>query len=49
VTDPSTFIALVRDMKPGTQLQLTVDRKGSDKTITVTIGQRPSTTSTTTQ
>ena len=49
VTDPSTFIALVRDMKPGTQLQLTVDRKGSDKTITVTIGQRPTTTSTTTQ
>jgi len=26
-----------------------VDRKGSDKTITVTIGQRPTTTSTTTQ
>jgi S1-C subfamily serine protease len=51
VTDPSTFIALVRDTKPGTQIQLTVDRKGQEKTVTVTVGARPSgaTTSTTVQ
>jgi S1-C subfamily serine protease len=49
VTDPSTFIALIRDTKPGTAIQLTVDRKGQEKTVTVTVGARPSTTSTTSQ
>jgi S1-C subfamily serine protease len=48
VTDPSTFIALIRDRKPGTQVQLTLDRKGQEKTVTVTIGARPATTATTT-
>jgi len=49
VTDPSMFIAMVRDMKPGSKIEVTVDRKGTDKTITVTIGERPSSTSTTVQ
>ena len=50
VTDPSTFIALIRDTKPGAQIQLTIDRKGQEKTLTVTVGARPaSTTATTTQ
>jgi serine protease Do len=49
VTDPSTFIALIRDMKPGSQVQLTVDRDKEQKTISVTVGARPSTTSTTAQ
>jgi S1-C subfamily serine protease len=43
------FIAMVRDMKPGSKIEVTVDRKGTDKTITVTIGERPSSTSTTVQ
>ena len=47
VVDPSTFIAMIRDTKPGTQVKLTVDRKGTQKDITVTIGTRPATTSTT--
>ena len=41
--------ALVRDKKPGTPVQLTVDRKGQEKTLTITVGERPSTTSTTAQ
>ena len=49
VTDPSTFIAMVRDLKPGSQIDVTVDRKGKEQTITVTIGERPSSTSTTVQ
>jgi serine protease DegQ len=47
VTDPSTFIALIRDRHPGTQVQVTVDRSGTEMTFTVTVGERPSTTVTT--
>lgn len=49
VLDPSTFIALVRDMKPGSKLELTVDRTGREQTFTVTVGERPSSTVTTAQ
>ncbi len=49
VTDPSTFIALIRDTKPGSTMDIIVDRNGAEQTLTVTIGERPSTTSTTTQ
>jgi S1-C subfamily serine protease len=48
VTDPSTFIALIRDKKPGVQVQLTIDRKGQEKAVTVTVGARPANTTTTT-
>lgn len=47
VSDPSMFIAMIRDTKPGSQVKVTVDRKGTTKEITVTIGTRPSTTATT--
>jgi S1-C subfamily serine protease len=49
VADPSTFIAQIRDTKPGTQVELTLDRKGKEQTIKVTVGERPSTTATTSQ
>jgi S1-C subfamily serine protease len=50
VADPASLIALIRDSRPGSQVELTLDRKGQEKTITVTIGERPSnTTPTTTQ
>jgi serine protease Do len=47
VSDPSTFIALIRDTHPGAQIQLTIDRKGQEKSLTVTVGERPATTATT--
>ncbi len=43
VTDPSTFAALIRDKKPGDQVQLTVDRNGTEMNFTVTLGERPAT------
>jgi len=49
VTDPTMFVAMIRDMKPGSTLDLTVDRNGQEMTFTVTIGERPSTTATTVQ
>ena len=42
VTDPSSFIALIRDETPGTQIQVVVDRDGTELTVTVTVGERPS-------
>ena len=49
VTDPSSFIALIRDKKPGDKVQLIADRNGKEMTFTVTVGERPASTSTTTQ
>lgn len=49
VNDPGTLTALVRDTKPGDKIELTIDRKGKQVDVTVTAGQRPATTPTTSQ
>jgi S1-C subfamily serine protease len=41
VTDSSALAAMIRDMKPGDQVQVTVDRNGQEQTITVTLAERP--------
>ena len=41
VTDPAALSTTVRGMKPGDQVQVTIDRNGQEQTVTVTLGDRP--------
>jgi S1-C subfamily serine protease len=41
VTDSSALAAMIRDMKPGDQVQVTIDRNGQEQTVTVTLAERP--------
>jgi S1-C subfamily serine protease len=41
ITDSANLVTLVRGMKPGDQVQLTIDRDGQEQTITVTLADRP--------
>jgi S1-C subfamily serine protease len=41
VTDSAALAAMIRDMKPGDQVQVTIDRNGQEQTITVTLAERP--------
>ena len=40
-TDPAALAATIRGMKPGDQVQLTIDRNGQEQTVTVTLADRP--------
>jgi S1-C subfamily serine protease len=35
------MVAAIRDHKPGDQVTITVDRNGSQTTISATLGERP--------
>jgi S1-C subfamily serine protease len=41
ITDSTALVTLVRGMKPGDQVQLTIDRNGQEQTVTVTLADRP--------
>ena len=41
ITDSVALVTLVRGMKPGDQVQLTIDRNGQEQTVTVTLADRP--------
>jgi S1-C subfamily serine protease len=41
VTDPAALATTVRGMKPGDQVQVTIDRNGQEQTVTVTLAERP--------
>lgn len=41
VTDPGALAATIRDMKPGDQVQVVIDRNGQSQTVTVTLAERP--------
>ena len=41
ITDSANLATLVRDMKPGDQVQLTIDRNGQEQNVTVTLAERP--------
>lgn len=41
ITDSANLATLVRGMKPGDQVQLTIDRNGQEQNVTVTLAERP--------
>ncbi len=41
VTDSANLATTIRGMKPGDQVQLTIDRNGQEQTVTVTLADRP--------
>ena len=47
VEDASTLTSLVDEHKPGDSVEVKVKRDGGEKTLTVKLGERPSTTQTT--
>jgi S1-C subfamily serine protease len=42
VDSSSRLVAMLADHKPGDQVQLGIVREGQDKTVTVTLGNAPS-------
>jgi S1-C subfamily serine protease len=41
VTDSANLATTIRGMKPGDQVQVTIDRNGQEQTVTVTLAERP--------
>ena len=41
VQDPSDLARKIRTMKPGTEVKLSIHRKGEEKTLALTLGQQP--------
>jgi S1-C subfamily serine protease len=41
VTDSAVLASMIRDMKPGDKVDVTIDRNGQEQTITVTLAERP--------
>jgi S1-C subfamily serine protease len=41
VTDSAALAAQIRNMQPGDQVKLVIDRKGTEQTINVTLAERP--------
>ena len=41
IADSAGLAALIRDMRPGDEVELVVDRNGAEQTITVTLAERP--------
>jgi serine protease Do len=41
ITDSANLASLIRDKKPGDQVELVIDRDGQEQTVTVTLEERP--------